>query len=340
MIVKAPGVVKLLGEHAAVYGRLSVAVGIEKYAKASLSRTRQKALIIDAPDFGASETISEQRLHKVYTSYQSRKSIDEFIAQNQENRDMLPFVAIAARLMNEFGINPIGIKVRLTSDIPIQKGLASSAALSAAMAVALIKNSGKSVPDNIIIDVIRDGERIIHRNENAGRIDASTAYLGGYTSFSSVHGARKFYSSTIIDLLIVDTGPKKSTAQTVGHVAELYKSDKEGIGAIFDMIGKCSEEGIGAIKEGKVRDLGALMYKDHELLQSLGVSSAGLDRVVEIAKANGAYGAKLSGGGGGGIAIVLPGRNRKMLEERFKESGFQVMEAKASYHGASYFLWA
>jgi mevalonate kinase len=47
------------------------------------------------------------------------------------------------------------------------------------------------------------------------------------------------------------------------------------------------------------------MFENHRWLQALGVSSAGLDRLVEAAHTAGALGAKLSGGGRGGNAIAL-----------------------------------
>ena len=51
------------------------------------------------------------------------------------------------------------------------------------------------------------------------------------------------------------------------------------------------------------------MDENHELLQQIGVSSNELDRLVNIARRNGAYGAKMTGGGLGGSMVALtPGR--------------------------------
>jgi len=59
------------------------------------------------------------------------------------------------------------------------------------------------------------------------------------------------------------------------------------------------------IESGLPDDMGALMLENHSLLQTIGVSSPELDRLVEAAMASGAYGAKLSGGGKGGNMIAL-----------------------------------
>ncbi len=336
MIVKAPGVIKLLGEHAVVYGRLSLAIGINLYAKASFRETKEVSLTIDVPDLGAKGVFTKNDLSSIYDSYKSRKSISDYVSKN--NGVLLPFETIAARLLMEFGIDPTGASVELSSEIPIQKGLSSSAALSTALAVGLVRRSGVRLSDKDIIEVARDGDRIIHRNENAGRIDVSTSYYGGYTTFSSEQGAKKEEMNTELRLLIIDTGPKKTTAETVEHVAELYKNDKEGMVSIFDQIHESSMKGVEAIKKADITLLGNLMYNNHQLLQKLGVSSEGLDRTVRIAKEENAHGAKLSGGGGGGIAIVLFGKNKERLISRLKEEGFNVLETKISVGGAKIYL--
>ena len=49
--------------------------------------------------------------------------------------------------------------------------------------------------------------------------------------------------------------------------------------------------------------------KTTALLQEIGVSSKELDQLVDIARKQGAFGAKLTGGGGGGCMVALtPGK--------------------------------
>jgi len=81
-------------------------------------------------------------------------------------------------------------------------------------------------------------------------------------------------------------------------------------------------------------EFGELMYRNHELLKKLGVSSEGLDKAVEKARTYGMLGgAKLSGGGGGGIAIVLADEGKESLDF-FKEMGFEVRKVSIDYNGA------
>ncbi len=340
MMVKAPGVVKLLGEHAVVYGKLSVAIGINLYAKASARRTKGNVLRINASDLGIKGEFDAGMLEQIYSAYGARKDLGSYVRAQTVQHELLPFATIAARLFKEFGVNPLGLDVSLSSEIPLKTGLASSAAISTAFAVLLLKASGANLPDESTIDVIRDGDRIVHLNENAGRIDVSTSFYGGYTSFSSEKGANKEKVKARAKLLIIDTGPKKPTSETVGHVAELYKADAAGTGAILEKINECSIKGLAAAREGDLKLLGRYMYEDQILLKSLGVSSEGLDEAVSLAREGKAYGAKLSGGGGGGIAIALVRGDAEELITRLKSRGFTVSIVKVASKGARDYLKA
>ncbi|MGC8538643.1 MAG: mevalonate kinase [Candidatus Micrarchaeia archaeon] len=327
--VEAPAVIKLLGEHAVVYGRLSVAAAISLYAEASMEKSGSEYLKIRLEDLGLEGTFNNEQLKKLGADYEGRKSIEGYIEERNIDRRILPFATIAARISKELDMDMSGISITIRSRIPMGKGLASSAAASTAFAVCLIKEyserTKKVVDSEIAIDIARDGERIVHVNENAGKIDVSTSYLGGIVSYSASAGAKKESATADFKLVLIDTGPKKSTAETVGHVTELYNRNREYVESIMDKIDKCSNIGLHAIKMGDTKLLGRYMFIDHHLLRQLGVSSERLDMAVEAAEMSGAYGAKLSGGGGGGIAIAITDKESQLIESLAKLN----MEARA-----------
>ncbi len=53
------------------------------------------------------------------------------------------------------------------------------------------------------------------------------------------------------------------------------------------------------------------MNRAHAVLSGLGVSTPQLDSLCEAARATGAYGAKLTGAGGGGAVIAIAPRDRE-----------------------------
>ncbi|MDB7769123.1 mevalonate kinase, partial [Lacticaseibacillus rhamnosus] len=60
-----------------------------------------------------------------------------------------------------------------------------------------------------------------------------------------------------------------------------------------------------ALAQDDIITLGQLLNRDQADLAALGVSSPELDRLINVALDNGAYGAKLTGSGMGGCMIAL-----------------------------------
>jgi mevalonate kinase len=72
------------------------------------------------------------------------------------------------------------------------------------------------------------------------------------------------------------------------------------------------------------------MDENHLLLQKIGVSCKELDYLVNVAKEQGALGAKLTGGGGGGCMTALtPGQDlQEKVARAIEKEGFQVLRTK------------
>ncbi len=85
-----------------------------------------------------------------------------------------------------------------------------------------------------------------------------------------------------------------------------------------------------ALEEFDIIRVGTLMNENHRLLQEIGVSCKELDFLVNLARENGAFGAKVTGGGGGGcMAALTP---TKKLQDRvakaIEDAGFEVLRTK------------
>jgi mevalonate kinase len=106
-------------------------------------------------------------------------------------------------------------------------------------------------------------------------------------------------------VVIADTGISSPTSITVGDVREGWNKNQDYYEKLFDQVGKVVLAAREAIENGRIEELGTLMDENHSLLADMGVSSTELDRLVKIAREEGALGAKLSGGGRGGNIIVL-----------------------------------
>ena len=266
IIARSPAVVKLLGEHAVVYGKLCIAAAVEQYANVKIEIGSTDAIELEFTNISGADSRQEttsSKIASIYNEFASRDSISKFLEkQNGENMLLLPCAVIIGRLNHEFDADIKGIKITFSSDIPMQYGLASSAALSTALVVALVKLANVKISNEKIIDIARDGERIIHENENAGRIDVNTSFYGNIVSFDAKFGANPHKLDYEILLMLIDTGPKKKTSEMVAKVAELYKKDKNNTEKILNKIDMCSAEGLSAIEKRDFQMMAEIIMKD------------------------------------------------------------------------------
>jgi hydroxymethylglutaryl-CoA reductase len=83
-----------------------------------------------------------------------------------------------------------------------------------------------------------------------------------------------------------------------------------------------------AIKRLDLQRLGELMNVCQGLLNGLQVSSWELEELIQIARENGALGAKLTGGGGGGSMIALCPDNAAKVVSAMQDAGYQAMTVR------------
>ncbi|MEM3791492.1 MAG: mevalonate kinase [Candidatus Micrarchaeaceae archaeon] len=332
MVVQAPGVVKLFGEHSVIYGKTALAAALEIYSQCNLISKSGDKFRITLPKLEKSIECDEAFLKEIFRKYVSRRSIKEFIEEIKVDKEILPFVLISSRLVSEYGVEIRGKEVTVSSDIPMKSGLASSAACALSFALSLIGEEKKQ-HDKEIIEIARDGERIAHANESGGGIDISTSYYGGYVTFSSALGAKKEDVKRELEFLLIDTGEKPPTSEMVKKVELFYKSNKEEAEEIFEQIDQCTKKGLSALENGNVEEVGRLMNENQELLRRLGVSSSAIEKAISVALNNGALGAKLTGGGGGGIVIAISKDSKRLFDSLAKEN-LKCRLAKVSLHGA------
>ena len=120
------------------------------------------------------------------------------------------------------------------------------------------------------------------------------------------------------EMVLANTGITTSTAETVKDVRNKRDADRTKFDQIFKEYEETVSEAKKALEEGNLEELGKLMNKNHKLLQEITVSCRELDEMVQMARSEGAIGAKLTGTGRGGLMQALtPG---KELQEKVAKS--------------------
>jgi mevalonate kinase len=164
--------------------------------------------------------------------------------------------------------------------------------------------------------------------------DLAAAIWGGTIYF--VTGGKKIVPLNIkeLPLIVGYTGIKADTPTLVRQVAKFYKDHRKLVGIIFDTIASLTKEARKALKKSDIKKLGELMDVNQGLLDTLGVNSKELSKLIFTAREGGAYGAKLSGAGGGDCMIALSSQSlRKKVEASIEKAEGTILRVKMNADG-------
>ena len=329
----APAVIKLFGEHSVIFGKTCVGLPISLFASATVSNIRSKNVRISLDDYKIEYEASSERIRRQFLLYNKSDLTDYMNKSRGVPRCILPYLTILSRIYSDYGIELEGCKLSIHSKIPQSKGLGSSAATSTAFTVAVLSTVQKKIPDESIIDIARDGERIIHRFKNGGMIDVPASYFGGCISYNLKVGFKKNPFKNITNFMLADTGTTAETYRMIGKVQNFYKKKTKIATSLLNQMNSCSVGGLTALKKGDKKEIGRLMNRNQALLKRFGVSSARIDRIVEVAMKNGAFGAKLTGKGGGGVVVILA-QNDSKLRAAIGRMDYKLYSVDLSDYGA------
>lgn len=213
-----------------------------------------------------------------------------------------------------------GMKLAATSAFSGVYGFGSSSAVT----VAALKYLRPNATSRELFDAAY--KIVLDIQGNGSGFDVAAAIWGGTLNF--VAGGKVIEPLKIkkIPLVVGYTGIKADTSLIVQNVWEKREKNRERVDRIFEAITKLVEDAKSKMLEGDWERVGKLMDFNQEYLRDLGVSSEKLESLISAAKGAGAYGAKLSGAGGGDCMIALvDGKNQKAVEDAITHAGGQVI---------------
>lgn len=193
--------------------------------------------------------------------------------------------------------------IQLDSQIPIGRGLGSSAAIAIALVRGLYAYLGEVLEDSSLYQLVGMAESYAHGN--ASGIDMVTQSSFFPILFQKNQPPKAFVMKQPLYICVADTGQRGETKEAVNKVALSYQKDPMTIGRYIEDIATCVRESRKAIEKGDIQALGKQLSRNHTLLTELEVSHKCLDHLVQEAMNDGALGAKMTGGGLGGCMIAL-----------------------------------
>ncbi len=307
----APAKLILCGEHAVVYGRPAIALPLNDLrAYAALERGNgNRGLHIAVPDLQGSWQVEAEPEHP-----------------------LSELVLSTLRRLRAAPTELADYTITITSNIPVAGGLGSGAAVATALVRAVSSHLERPLRADAVSELVYSCEQRYHGTpsgiDNAviaheqaiwfergiSDPERSEATDQQMLDMELLHLAELTRSKTPVEplsigepltLVLGDTGLRSETRLPVGEVRRRWQADPVAYDYLFNAVGSVVRQARVALSSGDITSLGLLLNENQELLEHMGVSSPELETLIEAARSAGAWGAKLSGGGWGGIMLAL-----------------------------------
>ena len=300
------GKVILFGEHFVVHGVPGIVSAIDSSTEAEVTKATEGLNIRD-----------ERKTAKGYSEEKRLQQIESI-----------------ERMLKAMNLDPkMSLNIWIGGTLPGFSGLGASAASSVAIARAINEELKLNLSNEKINSVAYEGEKAYAGNPSG--IDNTAATYGGLMWFKkNPAGGQDFVERLKIhrpvEIVIGSTGKVANTKAMVEGVAERKKKNPEKYDSLFRQAENLAKIGRKTLEDGDLKKVGELMNENDRILQEIGVSSRELDLLVDIARKQGAFGAKLTGGGGGGCMVALtPGKDLQgKVASAFKTAGYEFLSTK------------
>lgn len=240
------------------------------------------------------------------------------------NADFFDYIIAGLKTFSNFYlVSYVGINIEIESNIPIKSGLSSSAALF----IALFKELGRFYNIKISIDELCQLGRMTEVNELkavVGTMDFYACAVDKIILFNEQEMKIKKYNYSFDKnkIVLIYSGVSSST-KTVnkGKKTRFEMKEKNFMNYV-----KYGNELVKRLDHqlsinAEISEIGETVFKAHDIMKKyLKNSNEIIDKIVDICKKNGAYGAKLTGCGEGEyVFCVISLKKLKRLCKNLEE---------------------
>ena len=343
-----PAKVFLAGEHAAVYGVPAIVAAVDIRCQIWLREIEGKKDQVEVIDkkLNLKENLSfkeavlfAKRAKKEWEEYKKTGEISK-LTKLMKERLALVKIAVGESLMVMADQPRQRLKLEIDSKIPTGSGLGSSAALSTAIVMALLKDQAKKKIKEVVLAV----ETRQHGIPSGA--DQATVINGGFLRYEKVKNNPRVEpfrpKSRLQKFLLIDSGkPSENTAEMVAGVKERYKKEGRKYSQAFEKMGEISEEWLSMLKtkNGDLKTkIGELIAENEKELEKIGVvGKRAKEMIKEVNKIGGEV--KICGAGGvkTGSGILLGyHQDLEKLKALVERKNWKYYEVELGSEGARY----
>lgn len=312
--VSAPGKLMLFGEHAVVYGKPCIVTAVDHRMSVSINYNEDDIIILNAPEVNIKDLkVNLKDLKKEHPKGAKfvLKAVDNFFDKYNVNK---------------------GLKINTKSEFSSLFGFGSSSAVTVSTIKALSILFNIAMTKKEIFDL--SYKTVLDIQGSGSGFDVAAATWGGTLYY--VKGGKIMEELEIdnIPLIVGYTGIKADTVTLMNSVKKQMEDEPERISKIYNDMEKIADESKKYFYKKDWKMIGKFMNDNQNLLRQIKVSTPELERLIGASIKAGAYGAKLSGAGGGDCMIALGiNDNINKIEKSIESMGGKIIQVNSNAEG-------
>jgi galactokinase len=305
---RAPGRVNLIGDHTDYQDGLCLPVAIDREVRVEFSVRTDGRVRLRSLDFGETAEVSG--------------------ASDPTAPSWARFAAAVVQVLAARGRPPVGIDAEIASTVPVGSGLSSSAAFAVALSGALAAAAEWPLAGTALALAAQEAEHI-GTGTPCGVMDQMAA-VHGRAGHAVLVDCRSLETEPVplpdpLAIVVVHSGLPRALADSeyaARRAACERAAARLGVASLRDArVGAVADDPIArhvvtenarvlsfvdALRAGDLDALGAIARESHQSLATdFAVSTPELDLLVDLAVAQGAVGARLTGAGFGGCVVAF-----------------------------------
>ena len=310
-----------MGEHAAVYGRPALVTSLSLRMEARLEWCEGHQVELDLPQLNIQNRLPWRdlleytaRVRHDWETYAQNPSPESFARVRGTNPAHLVLVALGETAQALKQQKPPGLKVRLSSQLPVGSGFGSSAAAAVALIGGYLHGCGEATAPDRVQSLALEAERRQHGFPSG--VDTAAATLGGLlearrneSNELEIHQLQ-VPTAHLEAFSLFDSGsPQEDTGTVVAAVRQRFADQPRARESLLNRMDEATARFHHALSmpQGGGAVISSSMTSFQRCLEEMGVVPEPVQRLVRDLEAAGAA-AKISGAGsltGSGAGSLL-----------------------------------